>query len=218
MSNHQTNTSARRTGLRLGLLALAFLSLVGTVHYITRERIRLAAQTLLLERLSAVLPAEHYNNTISTDVIHVQDPMLGTTAPRRVWRARMDGTPTALIVEATAANGYSGPIELLVAVLKDGTVAGVRVIDHRETPGLGDAIENERSDWILGFDNVSLEAPEVSQWKVKKDGGTFDQFTGATITPRAIVSAVLNTLLFVKQQQAVLYQQATSTVGPPSLP
>jgi electron transport complex protein RnfG len=102
-------------------------------------------------------------------------------------------------------NGYSGPIKLLVAVRTDGTLGGVRVVAHKETPGLGDKVEESRSDWILSFNDKSLSKPALAGWKVKKDGGQFDQFTGATITPRAIVSGVKNTLLYFQEHGKALF-------------
>jgi electron transport complex protein RnfG len=102
-------------------------------------------------------------------------------------------------------DGYSGPIKLLVAVNYDGTLGGVRVISHKETPGLGDKIEESRSDWVLGFNGKSLTDPLLEKWKVKRDGGIFDQFTGATITPRSIVSAVKHTLLYERDHRDALY-------------
>ena len=103
--------------------------------------------------------------------------------------------------------GYSGPINLLVAVNVDGTLSGVRVVSHKETPGLGDKIETNKDDWILGFVGKSLSNPSEALWKVRKDGGEFDQFTGATITPRAVVNAVREVL---KYQQAQTSQVTTN--------
>jgi Na+-translocating ferredoxin:NAD+ oxidoreductase subunit G len=103
-------------------------------------------------------------------------------------------------------DGYAGPIQLLVSVLRDGTVGGVRVLFHHETPGLGDKIEERKSDWVLSFDGKSLSNPTLEGWAVKRDGGEFDQFTGATITPRAIVQAVKNTLIYVQQQGDALFE------------
>src|SRR5690606_27069458 len=106
----------------------------------------------------------------------------------------------------TAPNGYGGAIRLLVGIREDGTVAGVRVIDHRETPGLGDGIEIEKSDWMTDFEGRSLGDPPVQRWRVKKDGGEFDQFTGATITPRAVVTAVRNALIYFRTHRQALFE------------
>ncbi|NCC28094.1 MAG: RnfABCDGE type electron transport complex subunit G, partial [Gammaproteobacteria bacterium] len=109
-------------------------------------------------------------------------------------------------LDPVVPDGYAGPIQLLVSVLRDGSVGGVRVLFHHETPGLGDKIEERKSDWVLSFDGKSLSNPTPERWAVKRDGGEFDQFTGATITPRAIVHAVKNTLIYVQQQGDALFE------------
>ena len=111
------------------------------------------------------------------------------------------------MITATAADGYTGKIELLVGIMADGTVSGVRVTKHSETPGLGDAIELHRSQWIKTFDGRSLTSPTESGWALRKDNGAFDQFTGATITPRAVVNEVKNTLLFFKQHKTQILDE-----------
>ena len=110
------------------------------------------------------------------------------------------------MLETVAPDGYNGSIRLLVAINLDSTLAGVRVVQHRETPGLGDAIDAQRSDWILGFDGKSLTTPPRKDWKVKRDGGDFDQFTGATITPRAVVKAVKKALLYFQANGHGLFE------------
>jgi electron transport complex protein RnfG len=114
----------------------------------------------------------------------------------------------AAVLASIAPDGYAGTIKLLVGINYDGSIAGVRVVSHKETPGLGDAIEAERSDWILGFNGHSLREPGEERWKVKKDGGIFDQFSGATITPRAIVAAVHNTLSYYQNNREALFAAA----------
>jgi len=123
----------------------------------------------------------------------------------------MQGEPVALVIEALAPDGYSGTIRLLVGINIDGSLGGVRVVAHRETPGLGDAIEEERSDWILGFTGKSLQDPPLQKWAVKKDGGAFDQLTGATITPRAVVKAVRQALLYYRDQKDALFAREETT-------
>jgi len=119
----------------------------------------------------------------------------------------------AAVLESVAPDGYSGSIRLLVGVTPDGRLLGVRVLQHQETPGLGDAIEERRSDWIRSFDGRSLGRPPMARWKVRKDGGDFDQLTGATVTPRAVVAAVRNTLLFVERQGPALFAPAAASGG-----
>ena len=122
-----------------------------------------------------------------------------------MYRARKAGQPVALVITPVAPDGYSGIIKLLVGINVDGTLNGVRVVTHRETPGLGDAIDEKRSDWIHLFDNRSLLDPPLERWAVRKDGGDFDQLTGATITPRAVVKAVRQTLLYYRDNQDALF-------------
>ena len=155
-----------------------------------------------------MLPPERLDNDIATDTLSLPAAaLLGTEEPSTAYLARLGGQPVAVIFNSIAPNGYSGKIHLLVGVYRDGSIAGVRVIKHAETPGLGDAIEERKSGWIKAFDLKSLVAPAVERWRVKRDGGDFDQFSGATITPRAVVAAVKNTLLY--------YRQNADTIFPP---
>jgi electron transport complex protein RnfG len=121
----------------------------------------------------------------------------------------------ALVIAAVAPDGYSGSIRLLVGINRDGSLAGVRTLAHRETPGLGDRIEAQRDDWILGFAGKSLDRPALQAWRVKRDGGVFDQFTGATITPRAVVRAVKNSLIYYRDNREALFavQGTAGTAG-----
>ena len=189
----------------LGAFAVAGVGLVAVTHAFTAERIAANERAALLRKLEAILPAEGVDNDLINDRIEVSDPELLGSDRTRVYRARSQGDPVAVVLNPVAPDGYSGSINLLVAVLKDGSLGGVRVLTHHETPGLGDRIEEQKSDWILGLTGRSLRDPTPEQWKVKRDGGTFDQFTGATITPRAVVKAVKNTLLFVQQEGEALY-------------
>jgi electron transport complex protein RnfG len=192
----------------LFLFAVIGSGLVAYTHESTAGRIADNERRALLRSLNELIPHDQYNNDIYTDIVHVRDEdLLGTDEPVPVYRARMDGWPVALVFASVAPEGYNGDIRLLVAVRLDGTLAGVRVLAHHETPGLGDNIEAERSDWILGFAGKSLENPPPEQWKVKRDGGVFDQFTGATITPRAVVKAVRKTLLYYRSYGHDLFEK-----------
>ena len=142
----------------------------------------------------------------------VQEPeLLGTDETMTVYRARQGTQSVAVLFPVVAPDGYSGDIRLLVGIQANGELAGVRVLNHRETPGLGDAIETRRSDWIKQFAGLSLNAPPASAWKVRKDGGEFDQFAGATITPRAVIKAVRKALVFFEQNQATLFADTPAT-------
>jgi len=187
--------SSTRTALILLVFALFGTALLAFVFNITRGAIEHNEEQRKLELIGQTLPKELFDNDLINDVVTLApDKLLGTESPAPAYRAKLKGQPSALVLEAIAPDGYSGPIKLLIAVRYDGTLAGVRVIAHRETPGLGDPIEETRSDWILNFARRSLSNPQPDKWKVKRDGGMFDQFTGATITPRAVVKAVYNCL------------------------
>ena len=152
-----------------------------------------------------VLPADRYNNRLQDRCVVVSAPELGK-GEHRVYIAEQDGTPVAAVLEATAPDGYSGAIQLLVGADFSGTILGTRVTEHHETPGLGDKIERRLSDWITGFSGKKIQSDTDSHWAVKKDGGDFDQFTGATITPRAVVNAVKRAGLYARTLPAQLPQ------------
>ncbi|MDA3868921.1 MAG: electron transport complex subunit RsxG [Gammaproteobacteria bacterium] len=193
------------TALLLMLFATIGAAAVGFIYDHTYETIKQNERQALLDQLNNIVPASHYDNNLLEDSFKLApDTLLGTTEPTAAYRAKKQGEPIAIIFPAIAPNGYNGSIHLLVGVYRDGTVAGVRVIRHRETPGLGDAIETSRSDWITHFAGKSLGRPPGKQWKVKRDGGQFDQFTGATITPRAVVKSVHSALLYFEANKKML--------------
>jgi len=151
---------------------------------------------------------------LAQDTIQVQAEALGSDEPLTVYRARKAGEPVAAILTVVAPNGYNGSIRLLVGIRRGGSLAGVRVLSHKETPGLGDAVEAQRSDWLEQFPGRALGDPPLEDWKVKRDGGAFDQLTGATVTPRAIVQAVRRALVyFDEHKQALFRRKAPSAEG-----
>jgi electron transport complex protein RnfG len=195
------------SGLFLCLFAIAGTTFVAVTENLAREQIVENERRVLLRNLYALLPEDKLDNNIVADTLRIQaSELLGTDEPSLVYRARYQGDPVAAIFNSIAPNGYSGKIHLLVGVYFDGSIAGVRALKHSETPGLGDAIEIRKSDWVLDFDGKSLGNPPRAQWLVKRDKGVYDQFTGATITPRAIVQAVKNTLLYYEQNAGELFQ------------
>ncbi len=203
------------TAAILLLFALVGTAMVAYTYDSTRERIAENERATLLRKLHRLIPPESHDNVLLQDTLQVQNQtLLGSAKPVTVYRARMQGEPVALVIEALAPDGYSGTIRLLVGINIDGSLGGVRVVSHRETPGLGDAIEEERSDWILGFTGKSLQEPALQKWAVKKDGGAFDQLTGATITPRAVVKAVRQALLYYRDQKEALFAQGETTDQP----
>lgn len=195
-------------GALLAMFAAGGTLLVTTTEQGTRVRIADNEREFLLRTLEVLVDPARYDNDLLTDTRTVVAPMaLGTTEPVTVYRARRDDVPVALVLTAVAPDGYTGPIRLLVAVNRDGTLSGVRVLAHRETPGLGDGIEAARSDWILAFTGRSLGDPPTEGWAVRRDGGEFDQLTGATITPRAVVAAVHRVLQYYDAEQAMLFAE-----------
>ena len=205
-------------GALLGLFSVSAAGLVAVTHVATVDRIAQNERQALLDRLAVIVPTEHLTNDVAQDRIEVSDRERLGSDRTVVYRARQDGRPAGLVLTPVVPDGYAGPIRLLVAVLPDGTLGGVRVLAHKETPGLGDKIEEAKSDWVLGFAGRSLDDPPPARWKVRRDGGDFDQFTGATITPRSVVKAVKNTLLYVRDKGDALYapeqsEQARALLG-----
>ncbi len=194
------------TTLLLGLFAATGTGLVAWVHLATSDRITENRLAMTRMRVTQVLEGLEYDNDPVVDATTVSHPQLGGTG-LPVWFARRNDTVVGMVLSAIAPNGYAGPIHLLIGVDTQGQVLGVRVTQHRETPGLGDDIEADRSDWIHGFRSRALGDPPIEAWRVRKDGGVFDQFTGATVTPRAVVQAVRNALVYVQEHGDAL--QAT---------
>lgn len=201
--------SITRNSWLLALFAVVTTLLISGTYLLTRERIseqkRLAEEKALLE----IVPRDRHDNSMLDDVIPVGSDAagLGLTQDMRIYRARRGGEVIAAIIPVTAPDGYTGAIELIVGVNADGSVAGVRALSHKETPGLGDKVDIKKSDWILGFNGRSLDNPAPAAWAVKKDKGVFDQFTGATITPRAVVAATLRALQYAGANDTVLFER-----------
>lgn len=209
-------TAARRSLVRsaasLGLVAVAGTTLLAGMHQLTAERIAAQERRAVLEQLQQIIPADRYDNVLQDDWIAFTDARYFPRAQQVVaYRARLDGRPVAVILRFAAVDGYNGPIHLLAGIEADGSLAGVRVTAHRETPGLGDPIEAEKSDWIRTFEGRSLRSPEPAGWGVRRDGGEFDQFTGATITPRAVVEAVRGALEYYEDNRRALFDAAPAT-------
>lgn len=195
-----------RSALALGLVVIIGTALLAFVHHLTRDRISEQEQRAVLEQLQQLIPSDQYDNALHTDFFQFSD---GSAFPGgqsvTAYRARQQGQPVAVILRFAAMDGYNGPIHLLVGINTRGELTGVRVTAHKETPGLGDDIEIERSDWILGFDGKSLQQPKLQGWAVRKDVGEFDHMTGATITPRAVVNAVRRALVYFAAHQQELF-------------
>ena len=181
---------------------LATVCLVMTLSLlVSDEKTRAPISDRLMEdrlaSLNQVLPSRLYDNNPLNSPLPIDDTSLGKV---EVYPARLSGMLTAVAFQMKAI-GYGGEIKLMMAVNSQGEILGVRVLSHKETPGLADKIESTRSDWIRVFDGKSLENTEKKAWAVKKDGGEIDQFTGATITPRAMVKAIYQGLEFYKRHK-----------------
>ncbi len=158
--------------------------------------------------MQIVPPALFDNDIIKDTLIIPASKQLGTDRPTIAYRARLQGKSSVVVLEAIAPDGYSGKIEMIVAIREDATLAGVRVVRHKETPGLGDYIEFARNRWISLFDGASHARYKEGDWKVKKDGGQFDYMAGATITPRAMVKAVHKALHYYEENREQLFAVA----------
>lgn len=201
--------SVLRNSLILGAFAIFTAGLIAFIQQATGERIAMESERMQMRALNEIVPNEQHDNDLLQDSFPVTDQrLLGLPSPGTGWRARKDGQVVAVILPAVTMNGYSGRIDLLVGIRASGELAGVRVVDHRETPGLGDKFEPAKGDWIFSFDGKSLSVPASRGWAVRKDGGDFDQFVGATITPRAVVQAVYNALQYFEQHREELLELA----------
>lgn len=196
-----------RYGALLGLVALLCTAVSAGIFFLTKDKIDEAMAAQQRELLLQVVPQSYFdNNLVESAVIPQNENLLGI---QKIYFAKKDGKISAYAYETTAPDGYSGNIRLLVGLTPQGEVLGVRVIEHHETPGLGDKIELRISNWILSFSNQPINENNLNEWAVKKDGGKFDQFSGATITPRAIVNQTKRSALVMLKQRAILQQLAT---------
>ncbi|HOB46128.1 MAG TPA: electron transport complex subunit RsxG [Zoogloea sp.] len=184
----------------LGAFCLGFGIVLAMTERLAAEDIATRATEDRLSSLTQVLPAAIYDNNPLENTLVVKE---AESKDVTVFQATKAGKVTGVAYEIRGT-GYAGEIRLMMGVDADGRILGVRVLAHKETPGLGDRIETKKGDWILRFTGLSLDAPPLEKWKVKKDGGQFDQFAGATITPRGVVAAVRRGLEFFRTNQAQL--------------
>lgn len=202
---------ALRTALILFIFVVVFTAVLAAAYEWTRPAIVASATAEKMKMIGEVLSGECYDNMLLSDTLDLPPtPELGLAEASTVYRARKAGAPAALVIEAIAPDGYAGKIRLIIAVNADHSLAGVRVTSHKETPGLGDYIEVKKDKkrprpWITQFEGRALSNPVERAWKVRKDGGDFDANAGATVTPRAIVKAVRNALLYVTANHDRLY-------------
>ena len=202
--------SITRNSVLLALFAVCTTVLISGTYLLTRDRIALEKRHAEERALLEIVPRDRHDNSMLDDVIPVGPAAAGLklAEDKRIYLARQNGEVVTAIIPVTAPDGYTGAIDLVVGVNRDGSIAGVRVLSHRETPGLGDKIDLKKTEWILGFDGRSLGNPEPARWAVRKDKGDFDQFTGATITPRAVVAATLRGLQYADANRQRLFEGA----------
>ena len=205
------------TALNLLFFALIGTALLALTYQLTHDPIARSEEQEKLKLISQIVSPSAYDNDIMKDTTQLAaDTLLGNPEPTIAYRGRLNGRSSIVVLQATAPDGYSGKIRLIIAIRSDGRIGGVRVVSHKETPGLGDYIEIARNNWITGFNDTSLENRKDSDWKVKKDGGQFDYMAGATITPRAVVKAVHKALQYFEVNRDKLF--ATNNPTPPGLP
>ncbi|MFI3275005.1 electron transport complex subunit RsxG [Vibrio sp.] len=203
----------KKNGLVLAIFACASTGLVAVTHYLTKDQIKQQEQAQLLSVLNQVIPHDLHDNELFSSCTLVQAEELGTEQAMPAYIAKLNGESSAIAIEAIAPDGYNGAIKVIVGMKIDGTILGTRVLSHQETPGLGDKIDLRVSDWILSFAGKQVTDSNLDRWKVRKDGGDFDQFTGATITPRAVVKSVKQAVQYVNQNNQALLAQPLNCGG-----
>lgn len=198
-------SSIRKNSIGLGIFAIVTAGLIAVTQQVTKDRIGSNILHAQQAAFSEILPDQYYDNDLyASQITLAPDTLLGTNENSFAYIGRVEGEFSGIIFETIAPGGYNGSMSLLVAINREGTVTGSRVIRHQETPGLGDKIDMKKSDWMRSFENKSFTNLDKKLWKVKRDNGHFDQFTGATITPRAIVKSVKSTLEYFQHNKADL--------------
>ena len=201
--------SVFKSGTTLAIIAAVCTALVAATYQLTREQIATNEQAWLEQSLQPVLSGLVFDGGISESLLTIPAPhALPGSQDALIYRVYADELPVAALFVVNARDGYAGAIRLLVGVDIKGEITGVHVLAHRETPGLGDGIETEKSDWAAQFANRSLRNPAADRWKIRRDGGDFDQLTGASVTPRAIVKAVKETLQYFDANAAQVFAAA----------
>lgn len=198
-----------KSGLTLAVIAAICTTLVALTYQVTRERIADNEQAWLEQSLQPALAGLFFDSGVSESKVTIPAPHdLPGSSDAVIYRVYSGDTPVAALFVVSARDGYAGAIRLLVGIDVDGAVTGIHVLAHRETPGLGDRIESTKSDWTMQFNGHSLGNPQASGWKIKRDGGEFDQLTGASVTPRAIIKAIRETLIYFEANSAAVFAAA----------
>ena len=206
-----------KSGVTLAVIAAFCTSLVALTWQVTAERIETNRVEWLERSLQPALAGLFFDSSVTESMITIPPPHeLPGSQAAIIYRVYAGENPVAALFVVSARDGYAGPIRLLIGVAMDGTVTGVRVLEHRETPGLGDKIEMTKSDWVLQFDGHSLQDPNPGRWAIKGDGGDFDQLTGASVTPRAIVKAIKETLTYFDANRVAVFSAPAANEDNPS--
>lgn len=209
--------SARRNAVVLVVVALAAALLLSAIHWLTRAPIAQARELAAEAALREVVPEFAKATDVSLDFLPVPPRFrigLGSEDGERIYRIKRGGEILAVILPALSPSGYGGPIRLIAGIDRNGIVTGVKVLEHHETPGLGDRIATNKSDWMRRFTGKSLTDPAPNRWQVRRDGGAFDQISGATISSRAVVRQVRRALDYFHDDRARLLDVgATATPG-----
>jgi len=207
---------AARTAAILFIFVIVFTGLLSGAYLWTKPAIEASAAEEKMKLADEVLPRSEYDNALLADALTLPaTPELGLSDPSTLYRARLGKQPAALVFEAVAPDGYAGKVRLIIAVRADGRVAGVRVTQHKETPGLGDYVEikkdkNKARPWITQFNGMALATAVDRDWKVKKDGGSIDYYAGATVTPRAVAKAVLKAVKWAEANRDQLFAEGAA--------
>ncbi|MDJ0758069.1 MAG: electron transport complex subunit RsxG [Woeseiaceae bacterium] len=201
-----SNSAVLKNGLTLALIAAVCSGLVAVTYALTRDKIEDNRKAYLEQKLKPALSGVFFEGDVTESVVTLAAPHgLPGNDDAMIYRVYASGEPVAALFIVTARNGYSGPIRLLLGVDMNGTVTGLRILEHRETPGLGDKIDEDKSDWVQQFPGRSLGDPAIDGWQIRNDGGEFDQLTGATVTPRAVINAVRDTLIYFAENKEQVF-------------
>ncbi len=206
--NSETNSYKQKL---ITILPLTFISVfcvicIFVVNQITKDKITSNKQKAALAIINEVLPLE-YNNDLFTDKIKLDVPLkVNNTGSISVYRARLNNQPVAVSLMPVITKGYNGNISLIVGIRYDGALTGIRVLQHNETEGFGDQAHQDKTDWLQIFNNTSISALPEKKWAIKRDGGEFDQLSGATITSRSIINIIYKTLEYYSENRDKFYE------------
>jgi len=207
-------TAIRNSALGLSIFAVITSGAIALTQVSTKERIEINEREQRARALYEIVPKDSIDNNLLEDTVAITAPYLtASEQPVNVFRARRNGQVVTVIIPTTAPDGYTGNINIIVGINADESIAGVRVLSHKETPGLGDKVDLKKSDWVLSFNGQRYEGGNDPSWAVQKDGGRFDQFTGATITPRAIVNATARAIHYFRENKAALMESKSNLTG-----